>query len=85
MVPFFVAAIIVVVALLNFWYLDKLEGADFKYDISFFKFQSKNTQKGSFGPNLRIFVLHKAFHFDKFERAHFKYGNNFSNLQPKIT
>ena len=39
-------AVIAVVVLLDFWYLDKLEGADFRYDISFFKFQSKNTQKG---------------------------------------
>ena len=46
LVPFFVVAVIVVVVLVNFWYLDKLEGANFKYDISFFKFQSKNTQKG---------------------------------------
>ena len=44
MVPFVVVVVvIVVVVLLDFWYLEKLEGADFKYDISFFKFQSKTT------------------------------------------
>ena len=36
-IPFFVVAVIVVVVLLDFWYLDKLEGVDFKYDISFFQ------------------------------------------------
>ena len=38
LVPFYVVAVIVVVVFLDFWYLDKLEGADFKYDTSFFKF-----------------------------------------------
>ena len=38
LVPLYVVAVIVVVILLDFWYLDKLEGADFKYDTSFFKF-----------------------------------------------
>ena len=37
LIPFFVLAVIVVVVLLDFWYLDKLEGVDFKYDISFFQ------------------------------------------------
>ena len=37
LVPFFVIAVIVIAVLLDFWYLGKLEGADFKYDISFFK------------------------------------------------
>ena len=47
LVPFFVVAVIVVV-LLDFWYLNKLEGTDIKYDISFYEFQSENTQKGPF-------------------------------------
>ena len=57
MVPFFVIAVIVIVVLLGFWYLDKLEGADFKYDISFFKFQSKNTQKRSFWSKFKNFYF----------------------------
>ena len=63
LVPFFVVAVTVVVFFLDFHYLDKLESADFKYDISFFKFQSKNTQKDLFGPNLRIFIFAQNFTF----------------------
>ena len=48
LVLFVVVAVIVVVVLFDFWYLHKLEGADFKYDLSFSNFQSKNTQKGNF-------------------------------------
>ena len=80
---FFVVADIIVV-LLDFWYLDKFEGVDFKYDISFFKFQSKILKKGFFGPNLIYLFLHKTFHFDKFEGTDFKYGYSFSNVQPKV-
>ena len=72
----------VVAVLLVFWDLDKLEGADFKYDISLFKFQSKTTQRESFGPNLRIFIFAQNF---TLEGTAFKYDNNISNLQPKIT
>ena len=32
----------------EFLHIDKSEGADFKYDHSFYKFQSQNTQKGNF-------------------------------------
>ena len=53
LVPFFVAAVV----LLDFWYLDKLEGADGKYDISFFKFQSENTQKGPFLSKFKNFYF----------------------------
>ena len=63
LVPFFVVAVTVVVVFLDFHYLDKLESADFKYDVSFFKFQSKNTQKDLFGPNLRIFIFVQNFTF----------------------
>ena len=35
LVPFFVAAVIVVIILLNVWYLDIFEGADFKYSNNF--------------------------------------------------
>ena len=55
--PFFVVAVIAVAVLLEFWYLDKLESADFKYDISFFKFQSKNTQKRSFWSKFKNFYF----------------------------
>ena len=57
LVPLYVVAVIVVVILLDFWYLDKLEGADFKYDTSFFKFQSKNTQKGPFWSKFKNFYF----------------------------
>ena len=57
LVTFFVVAIIALVVLLDFWYLDKLEGADFKYDISFFKFQSKNTQKEPFWSKFKNFYF----------------------------
>ena len=53
MVPFFVDTVIVVV-LLDFWYLDKFEGFDFKYDI---------LKKGFFGPNLRFFIFPQSFSF----------------------
>ena len=59
LVPFFDAA----VALLDFWYLDKLEGADGKYDISFFKFQSENTQKGPFLSKFKNFYFAQNFAF----------------------
>ena len=57
MVLFFVVAVIVVVVLLDFWYLDKLEGADLKYDISFFKFQPKNIQRVSFWCKFKNFAF----------------------------
>ena len=81
-VRFFVAAVMVYAVLLVFWDLDKLEGADFKYDINLFKFQSKNIQREPFGPNLRIFIFAQNF---TLEGTAFKYDNNISNLQPKIT
>ena len=59
---FFVVAVIVIV-LFDFWYLDKFESVDFKYDISFFKFQSKILNKGFFGQNLRFFVFAQNFSF----------------------
>ena len=62
MVEFFVVAVMVVV-LLDFWYLDKFEGVDFKYDVSFFKFQSKVLKKGFFGPNLRFFIFAQKFFY----------------------
>ena len=69
MVPCFVDTVIVVI-LLDFWYLDKFEGLDFKYDINFFKFAAMQ-------------ALRKAFHFDKFEGTDVRYGYNFLNIQPK--
>ena len=62
LVEFFVVAVMVVV-LLDFWYLDKFEGVDFKYDVSFFKFQSKVLKKGFFGPNLRFFIFAQKFFY----------------------
>ena len=57
MVLFFVVVVvvIVVVVLFDFWYLDKLEGADFKYDLNFSNFDL--LKKGLFGPNLKIFIF----------------------------
>ena len=63
LVPFLVAAVIVVVLLLNFWHLDKLEGADFKYDLSFSNFSLKILKKSLFGTNLRIFIFAQNFAF----------------------
>ena len=57
LVLFLLVAVIDVVVLLDFWYFDKLEGADFKYDLSFFKFQSKNTQKGPFWSKFKNFYF----------------------------
>ena len=37
LVPFFVFAVMVLADLLDFWYLDKLKGTDFKYEISSLK------------------------------------------------
>ena len=62
LVPFFVVAVTVVVVLLDFCYLDKLESADFKYDISFFKFQSKNTQKRPFWSKFKNFYFCTKFY-----------------------
>ena len=61
LVLFVVVAVIVVVVLFDFWYLNKLEGADFKYDLSFSNFGL--LKKGLFGPNLRFFVFTQNFVF----------------------
>ena len=37
---------------------DKFEGADFKYDKSFQKFQPKNTEIRHFGPKLKDLYFH---------------------------
>ena len=50
--PFFVFPVIAIVLLLDFYYLEKLKSADFKHDISFFKYQSKNSKKNIFGSNI---------------------------------
>ena len=63
LVPAFVVAVIVVFVFLDFRYLNKLEGADFKYDLSFSNFGLKILKKGLFGPNLRIFIFAQNFAF----------------------
>ena len=47
--PFFIVAVIAVAVLLEFWYLDKLESADFKYGNNFSNLQPKITQIYIFG------------------------------------
>ena len=50
--------------------LDKVEGADFKYDNSFFKFQPKNTQISYLWSQIEAFLFfHKILQLDKFEGA----------------
>ena len=59
---------------------NKFEGADFKYDNSFFKWQSKNNQiRHILVQILFIFSLQrKTLHLGKFE-GNFKYDNSFSD------
>ena len=68
--------------------LVKFEGADFKYDNSFFKilsqkypnetfFCQKYPNKAFLVPNLNIFVFWQNLHLGKFDGADFKYNNSF--------
>ena len=83
LVPFFVVAVIIVVVLLNFWYLDKLESANFKCGNSFSNFQSKITQIRHFWFQVwKLFVLHKILLNDIFEKADVKCDNNSSVFKP---
>ena len=65
--------------------LDKFEGADFKYDNSFFKFQPKNIQIRHFWSQIQVYLFfHKILQLNKFEGADFKYDNSiFKNLARK--
>ena len=63
LVPSLLVAFIVVV-LLIFWYLDKFEGVDFKYDIiALSNFSLKYSKRASFGPNLGFFIFAQRFSF----------------------
>ena len=60
------------------WLLDKLEGADFKYDNIFLKLQPKNTQIRDFLYQTQAFLFFREIlQIDKFEGVDFKYGNRF--------
>ena len=65
---------------------DKIEGADFNYHNSFFKFWKKMyPHKAFLEPILMFFVLHETLHFEKFEGDDFKYDySSFSNSSQKI-
>ena len=65
----------------NFIKLDKFEGADFKYDNSFSKFQSKDTQIGQFW---HFHVFMKFTKSDKFEVLISNMTSSFSSSSPKI-
>ena len=66
--------------------LHKFDGADFKYDNSFFKISAQNIQyKIYIVPSLGVLFFRKIFVLGKFEGADFKCNNSFSkNLCPKI-
>ena len=54
--------------------MNKFEGADFKYDNSFFIFLRKSTQISHFWFQTEAFSLfHEILQLDKFEGADFKY------------
>ena len=74
--------------------LEKLQGADFKYDNSIFKilaqkyinkaFLVKNMQISHFCSQIQAFLFFRdILQLDKFEGADFKYGNSFQILAPK--
>ena len=56
----------------------QIEGADFKYDNSFLKFQPFLSQIQTFS------LFHDILQFYKFQGADFKYDNIFSNFSRKI-
>ena len=57
--------------------LDKFEGANFKYDNSFFKYQPKSTQIRHFWSEIQGFLfLHQTLQQDKFEDVDLKHDNN---------
>ena len=59
-------------------YLDKFEGADFKYDSSFLKILSQKYLDNAFLVlNLGISFCHEILHLDKLEGADSKYDNSF--------
>ena len=62
----------------------KSEGADFKYDNSFFKWQPKNTKIRHFWSQISGFLfLHQTLQQDKFEDADLKHDNNVFKHQPQ--
>ena len=63
----------------------KSEGADFKYDNSFFKWQHKNTKIRHFWSQIYGFLfLHQTLQQDKFEGADLKHDNNVFKLFKQI-
>ena len=67
-------------------HFDKFEGADFKYDKSFFRFWPKRANIKHFWAQTRFFfLLHKTLHSDKFHGVDLKYENSFFKFQSKNT
>ena len=61
--------------------LEKFEGADFKYDNRFLKFQPQNTQTWYFLSQIQAFSLfHDILQLDKFEGVDFKFDNSFFQI-----
>ena len=66
--------------------LGKIEGADFKYGNSFFKFQPKSTQLRHFWSQIQTFLFFcKILQLEKLQGADFKYDNSFSTSRTKVT
>ena len=62
----------------------KFEGADFKYDNSFLKFQPKSTQIRHFGSQIQTFsFFHKILQLGKFKCGDFKYDKIVFKFQSK--
>ena len=66
--------------------LDKFEGANFRYENSFLKFQPENTQIRHFWSKMQAFSLfHEILQLGKSEGADSKYDNIIFKFQPKTT
>ena len=65
---------------------DKFEGADFKYDNSFFQIQAlEYANKAFLVTNFGIFNYLQILQLDKFEGADFNYDNILLKLKPEST
>ena len=67
--------------------VNKFENADFKYGISFLKFQPKIPSYGNFGRKFKDFFLDEILCWEKFEGADVKYHSTvvFSSSSPENT
>ena len=65
---------------------DLLEGANFRYDSSFFKRWLKNTHIKYFWSLIyKLLILRQDLPLDKFVVAHFKHDSSIFKLHPKNT